>query len=644
MKTETLNNQEMARPLRAHVRLVRVLIVSVVYLVLTLLLVRHLLPVATTHLFSDLGDPLLNASILEWNARHVLLTNDWWNFPAFAPLSGATAFTEHLLLTYPVASPIIWWTHNPVLAYNVVFILSWWLNAMAGYGLGRALTGSGYGGFVAGLAFAFAPYHAIHMGHVQLLLAFGMPMTLTGLHLYVANGRRAGLFMIPFGWLMAELSNAYTLTFFPLLIGLWLIWFVRRDNLGRASLALIALAVASVPLISLLSGYANRHAAYGFHRPYSDVLQFAADISRTFSVTFHNVLWGHVLPNALDESTLFPGLTITAMSAVALIVSMRAALDPPGAGSRATRRSVSRSLSIVGLAVFSIAALRLWIGPYSWKIGRIPLPPFEPSIVMPLALACLVLGALASEWMRCAWTTRNAAIFWSMSTLVFWFLALGPEPTIFRYPVVAYGPYRAFLALPFADEVRVPARAWQPATVCLAALAAYGSSIVIRTLATRRVAIAIFVSAAIIAEGWWTCDIIAAPSPMRSDLVPKDAMVLDLPVTDRVELNTTAQYRAVLAGYRVLNGYSGYLPEQHGELVQGTASRSDALLNAYRRLDDLFVILRFDDGRWIANQPGASLIAKGAGWDLYRLPFIGEIRSRIPRSLPSSYRPQSAFP
>src|SRR5688572_13471931 len=62
----------------------------------------------------DIGDPVLNASILEWNARTLPLTRAWWNFPAFAPAQGMTAFTEHLLGLYPLSTPLFWLTGHPV--------------------------------------------------------------------------------------------------------------------------------------------------------------------------------------------------------------------------------------------------------------------------------------------------------------------------------------------------------------------------------------------------------------------------------------------------------------------------------------------------------------------------------------------------
>lgn len=115
------------------------------YIGVTLLLFRNVLPVLTTNLPSDLGDPLLNTSILAWNAKHLPLTTDWWNFPAFAPLSGVTAFTEHLLGAYPLSSPIIWETGNAVLAYNVLLLACFPLNGLATYAL---VLVNGYSGYI----------------------------------------------------------------------------------------------------------------------------------------------------------------------------------------------------------------------------------------------------------------------------------------------------------------------------------------------------------------------------------------------------------------------------------------------------------------------------------------------------------------
>src|SRR5215831_13739285 len=91
------------------------LLAALFYALATALLFHNLLPVAATDVYADLGDPLLNTSILAWNATTIPLTRDWWNFPSFAPLSGVTSWTEHLLGAYPLTSPLIWATGNPIL-------------------------------------------------------------------------------------------------------------------------------------------------------------------------------------------------------------------------------------------------------------------------------------------------------------------------------------------------------------------------------------------------------------------------------------------------------------------------------------------------------------------------------------------------
>ena len=175
---------------------------ALLYVAITALLFRNLLPGITTHLYSDLGDPLLNTAILAWNAAYLPLSAGWWNFPSFAPLSGVTSFTEHLLLTYPIAAPIVWITGNPVLAHNITFLAAMPLNGVAAFALARELLGdhvrsvrlqpdhvSG-AAFIAGLAFAFAPYQSVHLSHLQQMTTFGMPFMLLWLHRYLRTGRR----------------------------------------------------------------------------------------------------------------------------------------------------------------------------------------------------------------------------------------------------------------------------------------------------------------------------------------------------------------------------------------------------------------------------------------------------------------------
>ncbi len=298
------------------------LLAAICYLLITALLFHNLLPVFTTHLFGDLGDPLLNTAILAWNAKHLPLAPEWWNFPAYAPLSGVTAFTEHLLGAYPLTSPIVWITGNPVVAYNALQLATLPLNGLAVFALGRELTGSSTGAFVAGLAFAFAPFGGEHPTHIQMLIAFGMPLALYGLHRYLNYGATRDLVWFGLGWLSVTLSNAYMLVFFPILMALWATWFFRRADARRWLAIGGSAGIATLPVVPLLVGYHVRQSAYGFFRTYSEIVSQSARIQSLAGINQRAVLWVDWLPNTFDEQSLFPGFAILALVTIGVAAAV----------------------------------------------------------------------------------------------------------------------------------------------------------------------------------------------------------------------------------------------------------------------------------------------------------------------------------
>jgi hypothetical protein len=518
---------------------------AVGYAVVTAAIFYNLIPVIATRIYSGRGDALLNASILYWNAHHLPLSAAWWNYPAFAPLPGVTAWTEHLLAAYPLTTPIILVTGNPLLAYNVLLLTCFVLNALAMFALVRDLTTSDAAAFVAGLAFAFAPYQGRQVAHVQMLMAFGMPLALRGLHQYVEHGRRRGLAWFTAGWLSVSLSNAYLLLFFPVFIALWCVWFARGRwaRLVPIGTAAVLVVIAVAPL---LWGYHVRQAAYGFTRSYEEIRSFGADVRSLANVANQNILWGRVLNTTSIEGSLFPGLAIVA-------------------------------LAMVGVA----------------------------------------------RHVRGAWTRRDPIIFYALAAVAMWLLALGPEPAWNGMRILAYGPYRLLLLLPGGTSVRVPARIWLIAVMSLAVAAGGGAAWV---GSGRRRHLAWLLASLILAEGWFTDKAYDIPLPAPG-AIPREAIVLDLPI-GAVADNMPAQYLAVTHGYRVVNGYSGYAPPHFAALREKLARHDSEAFNAFRRVADLYVIVRpaveAPFLRWMASEPGARELAGTGDARLYVLPRIGE--------------------
>ena len=525
------------------------LLAAIGYLLITALLFHSLLPVLTTHLFGDLGDPLLNTAIVAWNAKHLPLTTDWWNFPAFAPLPGVTAFTEHLLGAYPLTSPIVWVTGNPVLAYNVLQVLTLPLNGVATFVLVRELTGSGIGAFVGGLAFGFAPFVGEHASHIQMLMAFGMPFALYGLHRYLKYGGRRDLVWFGLGWLSVALSNAYMLVFLPILVAMWAMWFFDRADARRWLNIAVAALVATSPLVPLLVGYRLRQAAYGLFRGYPEILSQSAGIQSLAGINQRAVLWVGWLPNTFYEQSLFPGLAIGVLAAIGVAVGVRSR------GHRGWRRMV---------------------------------------------------------------------LFYLFAAFVMWTFTLGPEVRWFGVAVPPrYGPYWLLLQMPGLQSIRVPSRAWLPATLCLAVLAGFGAA----WLATRRRTQWVIAPLVLlmVAEGWFVGPTMEVPGALPV-FIPANAQVLDLPVSAGYG-NADAEYLAVLGNYRVVNGYSGYAPSHFGALRNALADHRVEAFVPFRRRADLYVVARPDLEpqfvTWLDSLPDPQRLIDFGRWKLYRLPRLG---------------------
>ena len=525
------------------------LLAAICYVLITALLFHNLLPVLTSHLFGDLADPLLNTAILAWNAKQLPLTPAWWNFPAFAPLSGVTAFTEHLLGAYPLTSPIIWMTGNPVLAYNALQLLTLPLNGLATFALVRELTGSSIGAFIAGLAFAFAPFTGEHAVHIQMLMAFGMPLALYGLHRYVKDGARRDLVWFGLGWLSVTLSNAYMLIFFPILIALWAIWFFRRVDARRWLAIGVSAGIGTLPVIPLLVGYHVRQTAYGLFRAYSEIISQSAGLQSVAGINQRAVLWAGWLPNTFSEQSLFPGFAILALVAVGITAAV------------------------------------------------------VPSEYRP--------------W-------RRVVLFYLAAAVVFWAFTLGPE---IRWAGVrvppSYGPYRLLMHIPGVQSIRVPSRAWLPATLCLAVCAGFGATWLAMH---RRMRWAIApIALLIVGEGWFVGPAMKAPSTLPL-YIPPGAQVLDLPISAGYG-NADAQYLAVLGNYRVVNGYSGYAPPYFGPLRNALADHRPEAFVPFRQRADLYIVARPDVEpqfvTWLESLHDAKRVIDSGSWTLYRLSPLG---------------------
>jgi hypothetical protein len=320
------------------------------------------------HVMPDLDDTLLNTWILWWNTTAVPFSAAWWNAPAFFPAAGVMTFSELLLGLAPFASPVIWATGSPLIAYNVTLLLTFSLSGTAGYLLGLELTGRRDAAFLGGLAFGFAPYRLGQLGHLQVLASFWMPIALLALHRYFRIAARRWLVVFGVAFLLQALSNGYYLAFFPILTALLCVWCVPlRDWRKLAGVGLVGVLAIAV-LTPVLLKYREIHTSYGLRRDIETIQSYSADLAAWLYAPPSLGLWGglHVYPKA--EGTLFTGVLV-----IALVIAGIALVSATRASEPRTHRGDRSRLVFYGLA--SLLMYGFALGPSPTLMGE----PFAPA-------------------------------------------------------------------------------------------------------------------------------------------------------------------------------------------------------------------------------------------------------------------------
>ena len=589
-----------------------------VYVALAAVLGRQVLLQIGTAVASDAGDPLLTAAILHWNAHHVPLTDAWWQLPIFHPTPDALAFSEHLLGVSVLASPVAWLTGNPLVAYNLTMLLTFPLAAMAIYALVHRLTGSAGAAFVGGLAFAFAPYRMATLSHIQILSVFPAPLALLGLHAYLDDRRRRWLLLYGAAWLLQSASNGYALVFFTLVVALWVIWFVVVPRKWPDLVAIgLTTLIASVPLLPVLYKYATVHAYHGFERSLDEMRVFSADLGAVFCAPATLTVWGWVRVACRGEGELFPGAVIFSLFVAAAVI----VLMSPVRRIRALWW-MTRVLVTVAAAYALIVGALLVFGPITVEAAvlRLSLTTLHKPLLIALATA---VAALLLSLARRSRSDVKTTAFYVFAAVISWLLTLGPTVFVGGGSTGRSGPFALLAMMPGASSLRVPARFWLMAMMCLAVVAGLCVARLLRGK-TRGFALGatLLITIGVLADGWMPGIPAHVPSRDLPDVsILRGQQVLTLPIEPYPDIGAT--WQAVTGGWQAINGYSGNAPRYYSALASAASLRDSAAFDAFRRHADLHVVVGEETAmlkEFVEGQPGAVATASGAAATQYFLP------------------------
>lgn len=583
----------------------------------------------SSRLPKDLGDPLLVASILWWNAQIVPLTQEWWNGFGFFPATGMMAFSDHFLGASVIASPLQWLGFSPITAYNLTFLASYPLCAIAAHALVLTLTGRHDAALVCGLAYGFNPYRVAHIEHLELLLAFGMPAALAALHLYARTRQAKWLVLFSAALTLQVISASYYAVFFTVLLGLWTLWFMRPRDWRAVAAMVAAAAVAALAVSPIILGYRRIHDSYNLTRDFvSEVVNYSADLSSLVTASPFSALWGWTAALNGGERQLFPGLTITVLALAGLMLLRRS--HPPG---RDRLAMVSAWCWVLAAALAAIAVSARVTGPWDLDWGWLSVSGRAPHKTLSVAAAMAIVAIGLSPTMRAEFRLRSPLAFYLVAAATLFLCSLGPRPALLGTQILYEPPYAWLMRLPFfGDAIRVPARFGM---LAILALSVAGSLAFNRlTTANRsRAAVLLLVVTGIVAEGWMQ-DLPMPIAPQTAFEVPAGdppTAMMELPLGD-VWRDTAAMYRATRNRLRRVNGYNGYEPPYYQVLRRALEERDPTVLDALAGFGPLLISA---DNRVDRDQPWASFLSSHPN-----ARRVGDLGNRTLFRLPLKPRPQ----
>lgn len=560
-----------------------------------------LLTVINHEIAADMGDPVFVCWVLLWTSGQIFafLSGDagalsrYWHGNIFYPEPMTLAYSEHLTAQMVQALPFLAVTDNIVLVYNLLYLSTYVLCGLGMFLFVRDLTGKPLPAFIAGLAFAFAPYRTDQFSHLQVLSAQWMPFALWGFRRYLDTGRKLALAGGSVALVAQNLSNGYYLLFFPPFAAAYVVYELAarqrlRDWVAWRAFAIAGLLVALATLPFLLPYFEVRDSGVGV-RAIAEISAFSADAHAFATASDWSWLWGNRI-NAYPrpEGQAFPGLAILALAIVAIVAGI-GQWDKHGA----TRSSASRQVMTGMVAV--VLAGHLYATGSLLMTGGFTLPFDGTAMVwhnggrvmlttLGLAIALVVLvrrragpgGERPLPWFFFAAAAAAAA-----------FLAMGPEILV-RGGLVSRGPYAWLMdVVPGFDGLRVPARFVGVMTMFTAVLAGIGAAEVARRF---RAGATIVICAGLLMwlEAWPA----GFPTNVRLAAGQHDVTARELRTGD----NISTAYKAIrdserpmvllefpfgvpawdlhtvfYAGFhrqRVVNGYSGFFPESHLHLLR----------------------------------------------------------------------------
>lgn len=520
-----------------------------------------------------LGDTLLNSWILAWET-HSLFGPDrvgFFDTNIFYPHRNTLAYSEFLIPQLLVAAPVMLWSGNPVLAHNVVLLLSLVITAMGAYLLAYRITRNRSASFAAGLILAFCPFMFSHLVHIQILFAGGIPLTFLFLFRWLESGKAFDAVMLGLFYAIQALANAYYAVYLAFFAGIVLLaqilrrrsWSSRRFWLQL----ILAALVAAVLMGPFYLRYIQLQQEMGFQRVLPPPTQPGAYLA---APAFNRLYGGLSRVLGSQEGYLFPGFVATALALIGIFQWARPSVTDMGskASSSRDRSSSWWRFRVVDGLLIATATLSLLLA-MGWsvdtRLGSLPLR--ITSMRNPLIL--LILFLAVRIWMQRRWPGHSRS--WGLPTAGWTYPLLLLSAFVLSLGTAPY--HLLYRWVPGFSSLRAIPRIHVMFMFALAIMAAQGTAFLLgRATGVRRRMLAVILPALILCEYFSApLPVVAAPAPdefpaVEQWIADQDRELVYVAYPLRISDNIHRLYYSTRHWRGMVNGFSGFIPPLYSEL------------------------------------------------------------------------------
>ena len=445
---------------------------AAVYLIACRIMLAPIVNFAQLGTASFGGDVRAFIWVLAWD-NHVVLDHIPSLFDAnkLFPLPDALAYGEHLFGISLFTLPLYAATRNPVLAYNLVWILAYLLTAAAVHALAFRYTRDHLAAMTAALACTFCFFRMHHgHGHLNLIWSFGIPLSFLAIDRWTARPTWIRISVLTGVIVLQALAAWYQAVLIAVADIVFFVWLVAAERRAlRWSRVLVQGLTCALVAFALVWPFA-RHYFILHNEPPSYAAAASADLAG-WLVPPENTWMGQWLlahhvhgPRAIwGELTVYLGWITLGLAAGGAVVSMRS-----------RDALVARSRFFIALGVIA-AVLALGPSPSEVASGSFGWSPFGLLAHVPglslfriparytellnLALAMLAATACAALHRRFGGAGRAVTMVLTLALLsefyVVNFPGGGPQP--FPVPSV-YSTSRRFRPAPCCRCRTTPGR------------------------------------------------------------------------------------------------------------------------------------------------------------------------------------------